>query len=85
MSDAHPRYRPVLWNARVSWWDRLFDRYMTWRQPMTADEARALVRRLYRLALGRSRIEVAEQVLSVKVADIFNDDDLIVIFAEQVR
>lgn len=32
MSDAHPRYRPVLWTARVSWLDRVLDAWHTWRQ-----------------------------------------------------
>lgn len=52
---------------------------------MTADEAREWLRKLNRLAIGRTRMEVAAERLGVDLLTALRDDDLIVILAEETK
>lgn len=54
------------------------------RAAMSPEHARALVQTFYRVAVGRARIARAEATLGVTLLDVMRDDDLVVIFAEEL-
>jgi hypothetical protein len=53
--------------------------------PTPAIESREYLRLCSKLATGRLRIELAEERLQIDLVDVLNDDDLVVIFADEVK
>lgn len=53
-------------------------------EPMTPELARRRIGTFHRVSVGRARIQRVEEALQVRLLDIIKDDDLVVIFAEEM-